>query len=594
MIHKRAIEEFLNQQLDDFTWMKKLPEKEIDQAISELVPRPYFDREPLDLHQKVSFLLGLAYPGFYLQLDMGLGKTRVALELFKYRYEMGEIHRGLFLVPTDTVAKSWRDEIAKWMPHVPKLILLDMSTTEKWQLLDQFESGIIVVTYAAFLWMVTELEAQKGKRKKKLMLQGRLIRKVVKLFQSMTLDEATKLSTKDSAIHVALRNMAKDVPFRVLMAGRPFGKDPVDTWSQYYIVDRGATLGETLGLFREAFYIAKSKFNPQGKGFWHSRMKYAMDYKLNPAREELLSRFLGNRSIYYSAEEAITLPPQVPVKKYCDMPDQQRTYWDGILKRIKQSYAAAKRGEGEIERENTFLRMRQLSSGFLGIKDEDDGKIEITFKENPKLLLLLDVLDEMPEGAQALVCTEFNTTGRLIHEALTKLKVPHGWVYGGTSSKQYDDIKHRLDTEPGYHLVGGWKKMGIGINAQAASYVIFFETPTNPLDREQFIRRALRKGSEKLHKRIFVVDLIMRDTKDEPILDAIAEGDDLHTRLLKTPRLLIDDDQVRSDAAHADGRVERGARPLASRKRPRSPSTRKGAVPTARARLQGSDRSSLR
>ena len=545
MIVKRAIEEFLRQQVDDFSWMKSLPKEEIEWAIKGLDPVPQFDYEPLDLHQMVSFLLGLSYPGFYIQLDMGLGKTRVALELIKYRMRLGEIRKALVFVPMDTVAKSWRAEIHKWMPQINHHILIDMDTVEKRRVVEEGGDGIYVVTYQAFNWMMSELEKKSERsRKKHLVLQGRHLRLIQKQFQSMTLDEATRIGSRDSTVHVALRNCAKMIVFRTLLAGRPFGKDPEVTWSQYYIVDRGASLGETLGLFREAFYIAKNKFNPNGKGFWHSRMRFAKDYKINEKREELLGRFLGNRSIYYHRDEAIDLPPEIPLQRICEMPDQQKNYWDGILKRIKASYAKAARGEGTIERENTFLRMRQLAAGFLGLKDEDGGKIEIVFRDNPKLDDLVEALLEMPDGAQALICTEYNQTGRLIHERLKQEKIEHGWVYGGTTSKEYDIIKKRYDTEPGYHIIGGWKKMGIGINAQAASYLMMYETPTNPLEREQFIARARRKGVK--HEKMFVVDFIMNETKDWSILDAIKDGDDLYTRIMRSPKLLIEEDLRRA------------------------------------------------
>lgn len=535
VISKYAIEAYLDRPMEDFRWMKAKTHAELDGVLSDLSPRPYFDNGPLDLHQKAGFLLGMSHRSFYLQYDMGLGKTRIALELFKYRFEAGEADVGIVFAPTDTIISSWREEINKWMPDLPYLNLVGLNTAEKREAFNSFKRGLVLVTYPGFLWMMTELKPKLNKAGKKTGKQeldyvDRFINQVGRKVRFMILDEATQISNQKTTIFVIMRRLAKMIDYRLLLAGRPFGRDPIDLWSQYYIVDRGETMGPTLELFRAAFYDEKDKFGNdprKNNGFRRSKFSFAKEYTLKPSMVDELSRFLNNRALYYEASEAIDLPPEVERAKTAPLPEAQVRYYEALLKRV--------RSEGV--QENTFLRMRQLSAGYINIKEEDGSKEEIRFPENPKLDLLLDCLDEIPPGKQAIIYTEFTQSGRIIHEALTKLGIPHGWVHGGTTN--YDEIKHTFDTTPGYHILANWKKLGVGVNAQAASYVIFFESPTDPEKREQCKRRARRRGSIELHSRIFMYDLIITGSKDQAILDSIEKGDDLYRAVMKQPRLIF-------------------------------------------------------
>jgi len=52
LIAKTAINEYLNRPLDDWDWVKQLPEQKLDQLLAELEPRPEFHFRPMK-HQKL-------------------------------------------------------------------------------------------------------------------------------------------------------------------------------------------------------------------------------------------------------------------------------------------------------------------------------------------------------------------------------------------------------------------------------------------------------------------------------------------------------------------------------------------------------------
>lgn len=90
MIPEAAVEAYLDRQLNDHRWLKKLGHKALDLALSRLDPAP--DLHPaLHLHQKVCFLLGVAFPQFAFWVDMGAGKTLTILELLRYWTQAGKM-----------------------------------------------------------------------------------------------------------------------------------------------------------------------------------------------------------------------------------------------------------------------------------------------------------------------------------------------------------------------------------------------------------------------------------------------------------------------------------------------------------------------
>lgn len=523
MIAKGAIKDFLARPHDDFTHLKALSEAEVDALIAGLDPVPRFathnaitgKHQPMRLHQKVAFLLGIAYPQFYFTLDMGLGKSRVILEIFDYRRLLGEVTNCLVLTPTDTIAEGWAEQVATWKPHIPITLLLG-STKEKRDRLVAHEWGLVAAQYLGFAHMVTTREEAK---KKKFVLErdDKWVKAVAALFDIAVWDEITTIGERDALLFSIFRLLTKIVPSRFGLAGRSFGRNPQKLWSQWFIIDRGYTLGETIGLFRAAFFDEKDSY------FGGPR---SMIYKFRTAMAETLHEFIGHRSIVYDIDDCLDLPPLLETPRVANLPSSTASYYKAIVEQAKE----AKR------RMNVFLRLRQLSSGFLGIPDDEDGEVaEVEFADNPKLDMLLDDVAALPPGRKMLIFHEFTWSGRRISAELDKLKIKHGWVWGGT--KDYKTIKHRFDNDPDYPiLILNHKKGAMGLNLQRANYIGVYESPVDPIGRDQMFARVRRDGQEA--SKLFARDYIIRDTMDERILEYIAEGDNLYAQVMRQPSLL--------------------------------------------------------
>lgn len=521
MIPKAAIESYLREPRDDHAWMKDLRREDIDDALAGL--RPPADPHPImRFHQRVGMLLGVAYPQFSMWYHMGTGKTLMSLELLRYWWLAGRIRRAIVFVTSDKAFLTWERQIKQYEIGIPHVSLMGPST-RKWEQLEQFENGIILLPYPGAVAMVSDLApARGGKRKRR--LNEKLLRRLAKGVDAIVFDESTKIGHHTSQTHKMARFLRRTVPVCYGLAGRPFGRDPTLLWGQLRVVDGGATLGKTLGLFRSAFFDESD--NP-----WDESGR-AKDYAFRKRKMPVLSRMARHRSLTYTSEECLDLPATSSVIEEVSFGEEAAGYYKRFVERV-----IAARGNLR-EMKNVFVRMRQISSGFVGLIDDETGeRAEVEFDVNPKLDRLLELIEEVPDGHKAVVWYEFTHSGRRIVHELKELGVKSIWLWSGTKdptaaqNRFFDDPETTVAVVN--HRVGAYSLDGM---QEVANYAMVYESPVSAIDREQMERRLIREGQKR---KVFTYDLVMRGSVDTKILDYHKEGNDLMKALLKDPNAVL-------------------------------------------------------
>ncbi len=521
MINKRAIEEYLKEPRDNFAWVKKLTEEQLDDEIAKL---GYKLAIPLMKHQKASFIAGTIYPHLCYWLSMGVGKTAIMLELLNFFYQKKFLTgKTLILGPTDEVVQGWENEIQKWGTDLSCTLLLG-SSEEKWaQFADA--TGLVIATYIGLAHMVSSLQPSKTKGKNELVID---LKKLPSLegIEALVLDESTKIANHQSLSFKVCNQISKGCAVRYALAGRPFGRDPISLWAQFYLVDRGATLSPFIGFYRETFFTKR-------KLVWHPN---AIEYVFDPKKQADLTRITSHRSISYSIDECVSLPDLVRIKRHVNFPPETLVYYNNLIRDM-----IAARGDVTLIK-NVFIRMRQLSSGFLGLKDDETGeRAEIEFDSNPKLDLLFELIDEMPQDCKCLVFHEYTHSGKRISQELKNRKIKGGWLWSGT--KNWKEMERRFREDPNFRvLVINSKKGAYGLNLQEANYVFYYESPVSGIDRDQSEKRAHRTGQKRT---VFLYDLLVSGSMDDRILDYQAEGRSLFQALVTEPAKVISNGLLR-------------------------------------------------
>lgn len=512
-IHPAAVKEFLNKPRDSHDWIKKVSSADLDRELFKLGFTPANPKFPLFVHQKACFLLGVAYPSFAFWMDMGTGKSRLALELLQYWWDTDEVRLGIIVALSESAIIDWEADIAQWGINIPYLSLFNSSTQEKWDSVNEFEEGLIIATYAGLSRMFSKLKKKERSDKKHLVWDPTLVNKIGKKLDAIVYDEASAVAHKGSLQYRLCKQLRKKAKFVYELDGHPLGRDPTALWSQLFLIDGGETLGETLGLFREGFFTAKK--NRWGRG---------NDYKFDPTKENKLHRLIKHRSISYSADECIDMPKLVKRVVEVSLPEEAEAYYKRFVKQIQASYA------GYTERKSAFIRMRQVSSGFVGFKDDQTGeRAEICFAVNPKLDRLLEMVEAIPKGRKFVIFHEFTHSGRVVSKALNDAGIRHEWLWGGTKDLKAARVRFNTDDRVKGMLVQ--HRLGArSLNLQRANYLFYYESPVGVVARVQSERRVRRSGQLRT---VFQFDLVCRGTVDARILRFHKEGGDLFTALFK-------------------------------------------------------------
>lgn len=512
MISPFAVKEFLNRTLESYDWLKTLSDDQLDEIINSLNPKPSFTTTPHDC-QKACFIIGAHIYEFLFFLDMGLGKTKLILDLISYHKDKTGLltKPALVLVPNVINIETWPDEIEEHNYKNLECIPL-YSEDDRWKKIEE-EGDLFIIPYQGLVALVTDSKKSKDEdvEKRTWQINKTKVDKIRKRFGALIFDESTSLGNHRSLTYRICNSLTKTIPIRYSLTGTPFGKDPQMMWSQFYSIDKGETLGNTLGIFREAFFHTK-------KNYWGG-----YEYTFDKTMKTQLHETIKNRSIGYEEDES-NLPPVIDNEIHLKFPITTMQYYKKVVADFKAS------NQDQKQRRNSFIQMRQLASGYLKIKGEKGQKdTYIIFKENPKLDATLQRISELPPKRKMIIFNEYIKTGNIIAKALKKAKIKYCRIYSKTKKKR-DKLKKFKNNSDVQILLLNNSSGSKGSNFQHANYTVYFESPTSPITRLQGRKRTYRRRQTRT---TFFTDLIMLGSQDQRILDSIVEGEDLMNSVIK-------------------------------------------------------------
>lgn len=434
--------------------------------------------------------------------------TKLLLDLFQYRKQRGEAERALVLVPNFTNIQSWVDEI---QVHQPGLvgIGLEGSAKQRKELLHA-DGDIWIINYQGLQSLATTVVNRKR------VLDEDAIMAVADRFQMIGMDEIHKCKNPESLTFELCSYLCDAAIYRYGLTGTPFGRNPMDLWAQFYLIDRGESLGAHPQVFKETFFN-KTMNNA---GF--------VDWEFDKSQKRLLNRMIQHRSIRYRDSECMDLPKQVFRQVRVPMGKDALRFHREMLEEIQEKAMAGDLDDRQSQ-ENTFMKMRTLASGFVRIYElDEDGKKtkhyeDIIFKDQPKLDALVDLIESLPEDEKLVIFHEFIATGQMIEQALKKAKVKYLALNAQTKDKKA--FLHKFRDDDSYTVAVVNSKSGsTGLNLQRANHMVYYESPVSPIERQQSEKRTHRGGQTRP---CFYYDLLTINSVDERIQEFIKEGKDL-------------------------------------------------------------------
>ena len=469
---------------------------------------PWLDRVsgfPPFEHQTVMATVAAELSGCAFLCEMGTGKTRGAVEAAAEWVRRGEVDMVLVLCPAGVMG-TWVREVNRWTDTLtPERLDGAVEDRRRWlraaagldgqMRLGPIQGLVPILNYDVLF----KLEAD-------------IIEIARRIRLGFILDEGHRVRNPQAKVTKSAMSVARHCPRRLLMTGTPILNGVENIWSQWYIVDLGVTFGANYRQFRREFFDE----NP-----WAHELT-----PLDGTLDEVGAR-MQRRGLRYRKADCLDLPPKVYEVQECDMtPKQARAYRDMAEELLVQLAALdesmADRSEESVAAMQLvmMLRLSQITSGFLPMKDDEGRESVVRFDPNPKLALCKEIVDEAIEaGASVLVWAWYR------HDiaALTEAFRQHNPVViaGGMHARDRDEAERAFQAGTARVLIGNPASAGLGLTLTAASVAVYYSQNFNLEHRAQSEDRCHRAGSER-HNRVTYVDLSCRGTIDELIRESLA------------------------------------------------------------------------
>lgn len=462
-----------------------------------------FKTTPYD-HQRQAFEDSWNRPFFGLFCEMGVGKSKIAIDTMGALFEAGEIDTALIVAPKGVFDNWVRQEIPVHLPDriQTKLVRWQPNFTQKFR--DQIRAiadpTLREPRTLHILVMNTEsFSTEKGTS---------AAHKFLKLNPDalFVLDESTSIKNKGAQRTKNLIKVARSAKYRRILTGSPITKSPMDLYSQCNFLSEDALGYRSYYSFQSRYAIIQRR----------SMGAHSFNEIVGYRRLDELGNKLDEFSLRILKKDCLDLPDKVYIRREVPLTkDQTKLY------KQMSELALAQLEQGKLATTASVLtqimRLQQICCGFL---QPDNGPIE-PIKDN-RLDELLSVIEETQ--GKAIIWATWTYDIHRIEKALKKMYGANAVAsyYGETEQEDRQAIVERFqDPDSGLRFfVGQPRTGGYGITLTQATTVIYYSNGYDLEVRLQSEDRAHRIGQTES---VTYIDLVSPGTIDEKILSALRE-----------------------------------------------------------------------
>ncbi len=325
-------------------------------------------------------------------------------------------------------------------------------------------------------------------------------------FSLVIMDEIHRVKNPANLWFQIIEALTPNCKFRMGLTGTPVGRNPFALWAEAYLIDRGEALGYRYNFFKQIFgKEVKSRFSPYPQ------------WVFDKEKMLLLQQRVDTLALSYTRDEVrkmqvIAKRVKVPMSRL-----QEKAYNEAVD--TMQRYH---RGD-DVKLENAFTRTRQIASGWVPfIGPAGDAQI-MTFPNSGKLQWLREFLPCLPPKTQVVIFHEFTHSGQLICNLLQEMGITHRRIRGKQRHKNREYVR-AFQTRRFNVLVANTATGGTGIDLSGVSYMCFYESPVDPITRQQAEARPL--ADSRGDRPLWMDDLISAPV-ERKILTFIREGKNL-------------------------------------------------------------------
>ena len=438
---------------------------------------------------------------YALFMEMGTGKSKVAIDTMGALFTEGEIDAALIISPKG-VYDNWvqgevpthlsdniTTNIVRWQPSSAQWFQKQMKTL----VYEKFDGLKIFV-------MNTEaLSTPRGANASQTFLEHNP-KNIVIVDESTSIKNRSANRTKNI---MELKGLSK---YRRILTGSPVTRSPMDLFSQCMFLSVSALNFKSFFAFQNRYAVVQKRV--MGPRSFNEVVGYRRLDELNGKLDDFSNRVLK--------QDCLDLPDKMYTRRLVPLSEEQKKSYTQ-MKRL----ALTKLDNGELATTQSVLtqimRLQQICCGHI---QDDEGNL-VTFP-NGRQKELLDICEEVQ--GKAIIWATYTYDIQQIAQSLRDRFGPDAVAtyYGATPQEERQELVQRFqDKESSLRFfVGQPRTGGNGITLTAATTVIYYSNSYDLEIRLQSEDRAHRIGQTN---KVTYVDLVSPETIDEKILQALQE-----------------------------------------------------------------------
>lgn len=385
-----------------------------------------------------------------LYFSCGLGKTAMALEVYRRQKYLEPSLKLLVICPLTLIHNAWIEDIQKFTNfkyqdlHAP------------FALCNILDVDIYLMNYEMLL----------GKEK-----MANILRYLRPFPITCVIDESQRMKSHNSLTTKILLKIRDYFKNRIVMSGTPAPNDETEFWSQMKFISEDVFPSSFYGFRNQYFHLQRGKQMmeiPRGsfitRDMAREMFSKGFKYSITPIkRNELMDR-MKPYVIFRDINECIDLPEQIDIIRKVELtPEQAESY-----KSMKTELVAELKGEivSAPFALTKLSKLRQISSGFMLT---EEGKA-VDFPHNAKLAELKELLEEIGEK-QVIIWCWFQHEAEFISKMLgNKSRIVNGTITDNDKTNHINMFKANMIQ----YLIANPLSMAHGVTLTNCHYSIYY------------------------------------------------------------------------------------------------------------------------
>ena len=337
-------------------------------------------------------------------------------------------------------------------------------------------------------------------------------------WRTVIVDESSKIKHHTSGQSRACHAFAR-APYRYILTGTAITHSPLDLFSQFRFLEPDV-YGSSWYEFQHSYATIIKRPLPQGHSSRFTHFESVNGYK---NLEDLYAR-ARPYVVQYKKEDCLKLPPKIYQQQTITLSSTQRRDYNSLVKEYVAflTNSTSPHLSSTLTAPNVVSRLLKLQEICQGFVILENNSIH-TYKKNPKLTALGELLENVTSSAKAVVWCRFKFDVKAVYNLCKERGYRPVVIAGDVAMEDRERAVQTFQNGDAKVIVCQIDTAAFGLTLTAATYAIYYSQNFNADVRRQSEDRIHRIGTKG---KCTFIDLVCEQTVDETIVANLKTKDE--------------------------------------------------------------------